>query len=98
MLNEHKVIRLEWQAIHVCYSYLLDEMMPDAVIPHMVKRWLLTTKQEKRADSTNSRLSKVVTILHALCSQHVVGKLPTFCAALSHAKQQHIAEMITKSE
>ena len=98
MQNEHKVIRLEWQAIHVHYSYMLDEMSPDAVVPYLVERRLLSPERAKEVNEISSRLGKVTTILQALQGKIIVGLLPTFCAALISAGLSQIAERLTESE
>ena len=102
MQNEHKVVRLEWQAIHVNYSYLQDEMAPAQLVPHLVERRLLTPEKAKEVKEKGSRLQKVSTILQALMenlhADLVVGTLPTFCAALISAGQPHIAERLADSE
>ena len=99
MQREHKVMRLEWEAIHVNYSYLLDQMAPDEVLPHLAARRLLTPEKVKEVQEKTNRLQKTITILEALRGQLVVGLLPTFCAALSGtAGQEHIAEKLTHCE
>ena len=98
MQNEHEVIRLEWQAIHVHYSYMLDEMSPDAVVPYLVERRLLSPEQAQEVNEISSRLGKVTTILQALQGKIIVGLLPTFCAALISAGLSQIAERLTESE
>ena len=99
MQREHKVMRLEWEAIHVNYSYLLDQMAPDEVLPHLAARRLLTPEKVKEVQEKTSQLQKTITILEALRGQFVVGKLPTFCAGLSGtAEQEHIAEKLTHCE
>ena len=44
MQLEYKVIRLQRQALDANYSYLLEEMSPDEVVPYLVQRRLLTQK------------------------------------------------------
>ena len=66
MQNEHKVTRLQWQAIKVNYSYLLDEMAPDELVPHLVARRLLTPEQAKEVMAKSDRLQKITKILQAL--------------------------------
>lgn len=94
--KEHKVIRLESQAIHTNHSYMLDEMVPDQIVPYLVERRLLSP--EKAQDVIGSRLQKASTILQALNEKVVVGTLPTFCASLISAGQPHIAERLDCSE
>ena len=98
MQNKHKVIRLAWQAIHVHYSYMLDEMSPDAVVPYLVERRLLSSEQAKEVNEVSSRPGKVTTILQALDEKEIVGRLPTFCAALISAGLSQLAERLTESE
>ena len=99
MHREQKVTRLEWDAIHVNYSYLLDQMAPDEVLPHLAARRLLTPEKVKEVQKTASHLQKITIILTALECQVLVGMLPTFCAALaSTAGQEHIAEKLTHCE
>ena len=96
MQNEHKVTRLQWQAIHVNYSYLLDEMAPDELVPHLVARRLLTPENAKEVTGESTRLQKITTILEALPT--VVGILPTFCAALLDTGQPNVVEQLTKGK
>ena len=99
MQREHKVMRLEWEAIHVNYSYLLDQMAPDEVLPHLAARRLLTPEKVREVQVKTNRLQKITTILEALCDQRIVGLLPTFCTALaSTTGQDHIAETLTHCE
>ena len=80
------------------YSYMLDEMSPDAVVPYLVERRLLSPEQAKGVNEISSRLGKVTAILQALDGKDIVGELPTFCAALVSAGQSLIAERLTESE
>ena len=99
MQREHKVMRLEWEAIHVNYSYLLDQMAPDEVLPHLAARRLLTPEKVKKILEKTNQCQKTNAILVALGGQMVVGRLPTFCAALaSTAGQEHIAKKLTHCE
>ena len=92
-------MRLEWEAIHVNYSYLLDQMAPDEVLPHLAVRRLLTPEEVKEVRGKTSQHQKTIAILRALDGHRVVGKLPTFCAALaSTAGQEYIAEKLTHCE
>ena len=94
--KEHKVIRLESQAIHTNHSYMLNEMVPDEIVPYLVERRLLSP--EKAQDVIGSRLQKASTILEALNEKVMVGTLPTFCASLISAGQPLIAERLDHSE
>ena len=96
MQNEHKVTRLQRQAIHCNYSYLLDEMTPDGLVPHLVARRLLTPEKAKEVSGKSDRLQKITTILEALPA--VVGRLPTFCAALLDTGQPNVAERLTSGK
>ena len=96
MQNEHKVTRLEWQAINVNYSYLMDVMTPDELVPHLVARRLLTTQEAEKVTAKSDRLQKITTILAALRLQTIVGMVSTFCAALLDTGQPNVAERLTK--
>ena len=96
MQNERKVVRLQMQAIHVNYSYLLDEVAPDELVPHLVARRLLTPEQAKVVTRKSDRQQRMIAILQALLQQDVVGTHPTFCAALCDTGQSNIAEKLTK--
>ena len=96
MQREHKVICLEWEAIQFNYSYLLDQMAPDEVLPHLAARRLLTPETVKEVHEETNQVQKITIILKALQGQRIVGRLSTFCAALaSTAGQEHIAETLT---
>ena len=98
MLNEYKVIRLEEDTISIHCSYLIDEMSPDAVVPYLVKRRLLSPEKATKVVEMSSKTKKVFAILKALQQKSVVGRLSTFCAALISAGQPHIADQLTDSE
>ena len=96
--KEHKVIRLESQAIHTNHSYMLNEMVPDEIVPYLVERRLLSPEKAQDVIEKSNRLQRVSTILQALNEKVVVGILPTFCASLISAGQLHIAERLDHSE
>ena len=98
MQNEYKVIRLENHALGIHCSYLMDEMSPDAVVPYLVERRLLSPEKATKVVEMSSKTKKVFAILKALQKEKVVGKLSTFCAALISAGQPHIADQLTDSE
>ena len=50
MQNEHTVIRLEWQAIHTNYSYILDELAPDELVPYLEELKATLTRKSSRCD------------------------------------------------
>ena len=95
MQNEYKVIRLEGGAINIHCSYLMDEMSPDAVVPYIVERRLLSPEKAAEVEEMSSKTKKVFAILKALDEKIVVGRLSTFCAALICAGQPHIADRLT---
>ena len=98
MQNEYKVIRLEEDTISIHCSYLIDEMSPDAVVPYLVERRLLTPEKAAKVVEMSSKTKKVSAILKALDEKGIVGRLSTFCAALMSAGQPHIADLLTDSE
>ncbi|CAI8058513.1 Ankyrin repeat domain-containing protein 50 [Geodia barretti] len=100
MQLEWKVIRLGLQAIDTNYSYLLEEMSPDEVVPHLVQRRLLTQPQGEEVWAKSSQLEKVHIIVEALrdADNIVVGMFPTFCMALANAGQLHVSERLRNSE
>ena len=83
MHSEYKVIRLELEAIHVSYSYLLEHLSPDELLPHLVARRLLTPEKTRKVKNMSSRHKQITTILNALYGLKVVGRLPTLYVALS---------------
>ena len=96
MQNKRKVVRLQMQSIHVNYSYLLDEMAPDELMPHLVARRLLTPEQSKEVKEESDGEQRMIAILQALLDKDVVGMHPTFCAAIRNTGQTNIAETLTK--
>ena len=98
MQGEHKVIRLELQAIHSHFSYMLDEIAPDQLVPHLVERKLLSRDKANEVMEMSSRIEKVSAIIREIRANAVVGTLPTFCAALVSAELPHIAKKLTDSE
>ena len=99
MHREYKVIRLEWEAIHVNYNYLLKHLAPDELLPQLAARRLLTPEKMKQVKNMSSRHKQITTILNALFGLRVVGRLPTLCAALSSIpSQEHITERLRQCE
>ena len=97
MQNEYKVIRLELQAIHVHYSYILAEMSADKAVPHLVERRLLSPAQANEVNEQSSPPVKASAILQALKRNMVVGTLPTFCAVLVSIGLSDMAESLASS-
>ena len=97
MQNEHKVIRLQFQAIDANISYLLEEMSPEAIVPHMLQRRLLTRDDAAKVFEEKSQLRKVLAVIDKM-RKRAVGGLLTFCAALIGAEQPHVAQKILSSE
>ena len=98
MQGEHKIVRLERQAFHVHFSYMLDEMVPDQLVPHLVERKLLSQDKANQVKEMSSQVEKVSTIIQTVEEDIVVGTLPTFCTALVSAGLPHIAKKLTDSE
>ena len=98
MQNEHKVVRLQRQAIHVNYDYLLDEVAPDELVPHLVAQSLLTSEEAKEVTGKSDRLQRMIAILQALLTLGRVGMLPTFCATLRDTGRSNVAEKLAKGK
>ena len=98
MQSEHKIVRLERQAFHVHFSYMLDEMAPDQLVPHLVERKLLSQDKANQVKEMSSQVEKVSTIIQTVKEDIVVGTLPTFCTTLVSAGLPHIAKKLTDSE
>ena len=96
--NRRKVVRLQRQVIHVNYSYLLDEVAPDELLPHLVAKRLLTPEEAKKVTERSDQQQRTITILEALLKGFRVGMLHTFCAALRDTGQLNVAEKITKGK
>ena len=95
MHSEYKVIRLEREAIHVNYSYLLEHLSPDELLPQLVARRLLTPEEMRQVKNMSSRHKQITTILNALNGLMVVGMLPTLYAALSSIpSHENISEQL----
>ena len=77
---------------------LLDEMSPDALMPYLVERRLLSPEKATDVKKTSSRVGKAAAILQALIDNGIVGRLPTLCGALLSARLPHIAERLSRSE
>ena len=82
MHTEHKVVRLEREILHVNYTYLLDQMVPEMVVTQLVARRLLTNEKVKEVMDKSDWNQRLTTILDAVLAHRVVGTLPTLCAAL----------------
>ena len=77
---------------------MLDEMSPDAVVPYLVERRLLSEEEAKEVHEKSNHLDKMSTILKALSVNTVVGRLSTLCAVLISVGLTHIAEKMNESE
>ncbi|CAI7989833.1 hypothetical protein GBAR_LOCUS346, partial [Geodia barretti] len=95
MHNEHKVIRLQLQAIASHISLLLEEMSPNAdeVVPYLLQRRLLTQIQAAEVCEETSPVEKGRFIVQAIMDydRNLAGRLPTLCEALNCAGHRHIA-------
>ena len=99
MQLEYKVIRLQLQALEVNVSYLLEEMSPDEVVPHLVQQRVLAEKEAAEVWGKSTQLEKVLKIVKVLCDpKNHVGRFTTFCMALTNAGQFHVSETLCKSE
>ena len=102
MHNEHKVIRLQLQAIASHISLLLEEMSPNAneVVPYLLQRRLLTQIQAAQVCEETSPVEKGRFIVQAIMDVegNLAGRLPTLCEALVCAGQPHIAGKIRNSK
>ena len=100
MQNEHKVKRLQLQAISSNISYLVEELSTDEILPHLVQRKLLTEAEGGEVLGMSSQLRKVYRIVEKLRTyrKELVGRLPTLCAALLSVGQPHVAERLHNSE
>lgn len=86
---------MEWEVIHVNYSYLLEQMAPDEVLPQLAAQRLLTPERVREVWENTNQNQKIITILETLHGQKAVGRLSTFCAVLaSTAGQEHVAEKL----
>ena len=97
MQNEHKVMRLQLQAIFSHISYLVEELSTDDIVPHLIQRRLLTEAEGEEVWGMSSQLEKVYKIVKELGSD-LVGRLPTLCAALFSVGQPHAAKRLHNSE
>ena len=98
MQNECKVVRLEAHAIDVYHSYIMAEMSPDAVLPHLVDRRLLSSSEAAEVVQKSSKPEKSFAIIKKIKMSRMLGALPTFCAALRSAQQTDIADTLSKSK
>ena len=100
MQNEHKVMRLQLQAIFSHISYLIGELPVDDLVPHLVQRRLLTETQGREVQWMSGQPAKVCHMIDALRKNknNFAGRLPTFCAALVSIRQTNIAEKLKNSE
>ena len=95
MQNEHKVVRLEHVTMQVLFSYLMDSMSPEKVVPHLVKRRLLT--QDAAVEVLRMHI-QVPGIVDRIGKHMKVGMLSTLCAALFSAGQSNVAERLLNSK
>ena len=85
--------------MEVNYSYLLEHLAPDELLPQLATRRLLTPEEMKQVKNMSSRQKQITTILNAINGLLVVGMLPTLCAALSSIpSQEHITEQLRQCE
>ena len=100
MQNEYKVKRLHYQAISSHISYLVEELLTDEIVPHLIRRRLLTKAEGIEVLGMSSQLEKVYKIVEELRTDRnlLAGRLPTLCAALLNVGQPQVTERLNNSE
>lgn len=90
------VARLERYVINTHYSYMMEEMSPDLVLPHLIERRVIPAEKALEVDKEKSRSGKVLAILMSV--REDVQCLPSLCAALKSAGQPEVAATLYDSK
>ena len=77
------------------YSFLVEAVVPEDIVPKLFTQKLITKSQKEKADSHPQKYAKNVAIMDSLLSREEVGAFHRFCDVLSVTSgQEYIADKL----
>ena len=89
-------LRLERSVLESNYSFLVEALVPEDIVPELFTQKLITKSQKEKADSHPQKYAKNVAIMDSLLGRAEVGAFHRFCDVLSSTSgQEYIADKLT---
>ena len=90
-----KQLRLEKSVLETNYSFLVEALVPEDIVPELFAQKLITKSQKEKADSHPQKYAKNVAIMDSLLGRPEVGAFHRFCHVLSSTSgQEYIADKL----
>ena len=88
-------LRLEKSVLESNYSFLVEALVPEDIVPELFSQKLITKSQKEKADSHPQKYAKNVAIMDSLLGRAEVGAFHRFCDVLSVTSgQEYIADKL----
>ena len=88
-------LRLEKSVLEINYSFLVEALVPEDIVPELFSKKLITKSQKEKADSHAQRYAKNVAIMESLLGRVEVGAFHRFCDVFSSTSgQEYIADKL----
>ena len=88
-------LRLEKSVLESNYSFLVEAIVPEDIVPELFSKKLITKSQKEKADSHPQKYAKNVAIMDSLLGRAEVGAFHRFCDVLSVSSgQEYIADKL----
>ena len=89
-------LRLERNVLETNYSFLVEALVPEDILPELFAQKLITKSQKEKADSHPQKYAKNVAIMDSLLGRAEVGAFHRFCDVLSVTSgQEYIGDKLT---
>ena len=93
--DKARQLRLEKSVLETNYSFLVETLVPEDIVPELFSKKLITKSQKEKADSHPQKYAKNVAIMDSLLGRAEVGAFHRFCDVLSVTSgQEYIADKL----
>ena len=93
--DDARQLRLERSVLESNYSFLVEALVPEDIVPELFTQKLITKSQKEKADSHPQKYAKNVAIMDSLLGRAEVGAFHRFCDVLSSTSgQEYIADKL----
>ena len=93
--DDARQLRLERSVLESNYSFLVEALVPEDIVPELFTQKLITKSQKEKADSCPQRYAKNVAIMDSLLGRAEVGAFHRFRDVLSSTSgQEYIADKL----
>ena len=93
--DDARQLRLEKCVLESNYSFLVEALVPEDIVPELFTQKLITKSQKEKADSHPQKYAKNVAIMESLLGRAEVGAFHRFCDVLSVTSgQEYIADKL----